>query len=312
MSCRGHGSPADILGWGEKMTSGFAKGCLLAFVAVASLPVATKVAAAGSPTLGTIINVLKATTEGYTDLQDSAKPALQFARTISPQPSLISGLQSLFGSFFDDPLDLTPLLYKLVLESAVVKQPGAKAILFNPAHSLFLLVEDYPNQSPVGVATLSDVQALLKKQPLVDPILSPYAQGFETFDQFSQIMSDNRARDALQSVWATGPRSNEHRELIKYLLLKPLQQAQEVKREGAQCRTTIDGYVDEVRNGNRSAIPHLPVLTNIMRPTHFVRRKDDILLVLSEALLARYYVVSQLRVEGSGCAVVSEMPLFAM
>jgi len=284
---------------------------LAVFVVTANPLMCARSANAGTPSIDTIVDVLKATANGDAKNGSVAKPALNFSKTINPDPSMISGLITLFGRFFDEPIDLTPLMYKVVLESAVAGLPGSQKILFNPAHSLLILT-DARAQNPIGVATLDDLQSFLKKEPLGDPVLAPYTQGFESFGQLSRLMEDGPGRDASQSLWTTAPRSKENGELVKYLLVKPLQQAQKIRDETLGCQELIDKYVDDVRNNRRPLLPTLPLLTNIMRPTRFVRRRDDMVLVLSEALLARYYIVSDIGVDGANCSIRTETPLFIM
>lgn len=236
-----------------------------------------------------------------------------FPTTLSAEPTLVNQLENLFASFFDQPVDLNPLLQKIIVESAVADVPGVGKILYNPAHSLFFYLAPSAEHGPViRVATLEDLADVLKKEPGTDPAMAPYTQGFEAFAQLPGLMRDAESREILEVVWATAPRSQEHKDLIKYLLLRPLQQAAAIRNETSDCRKAIDRFVDEVRSGKRAAIPALPGLSYILRPTRFIRQGDHILLVLSEALIARYYVLAQISVGETSCGVVSEIPLFVM
>jgi hypothetical protein len=241
----------------------------------------------------------------------ASAPQFLFSTTLSAEPALVSSLNELFAPYFDQPVDLTTILHKLVIESAVAEVPRLGTILYNPAHLLFLYLPE-GRENAIRVATLDDVNGMLKKEQSGFPALTAYTQGFESFAQLSGLMRDAGAREALTVVWAETPRSEEHKERMRYLLLRPIQQAMEIKNETSSCREEIDRFVNEVRVGKRAAIPVLPGLSNIVRPTRFIRQKDHILLILGEALIARYYVVAQMNVSAISCSVAWEVPIFVM
>jgi hypothetical protein len=145
-----------------------------------------------------------------------------------------------------------------------------------------------------------------------DPFLFAYGQGIEDFGLLSRLMSDSQSREVLEVIWNTGPRSEKDKELMRYLLIRPIQQSVAIGDESLACRQVISRYVDDVRGGKRTAVPVSPGLTNIVRPSRFVRRKNEIVLVLSDPLIARYYVLAEFNVRAETCQIGWEKPLFAM
>ncbi len=69
----------------------------------------------------------------------------------------------LFVAYFDVQIDLTPLVAKLVRESAVVALPGLGELLYNPAHMLILhLPEGWEADNGIRVASLEDLGKILR------------------------------------------------------------------------------------------------------------------------------------------------------
>jgi hypothetical protein len=238
---------------------------------------------------------------------------LIYPATLVPRPDLLSRLQALFAAYLDVQVDLTPLVAKLVRESAVVALPGQGQILYNPAHMLILhLPEGWETGNDIRVATLEDLGKILKHESPANPLLAAYGKGFEEFALLSKLMKDADARETLEVIWATSPRSENDKEVMRYLLLRPSEQSAEIRHETSACRQTIDQFVDDVRAGKRAAIPPIRGLTDIVKPTRFVRHENQIILVLSDGLIARYYVIAQFDVRSDRCTVALERPIFAM
>lgn len=240
-------------------------------------------------------------------------PSIIFPTTLNPEPALILRLQTLFVPFFEQQVNLAVLMHKIVNESAVAELPGLGHILYNPAHMLFLhLQENWRDGGDIRVATMEDVGQILKKERPTNPLLAAYGQGFEEFVLLSELMKDADARETLEVIWSASPRSDADKERMRYLLLRPIEQVVAVRSEMPGCRQAIDRFVDDVRTGKRAAIPFLNGLTNIVKPTRFIRHENQILLVLSETLTARYYVIAQFNVNADTCSIVWESPIFAM
>jgi len=240
-------------------------------------------------------------------------PQFVFPATIIAEPRLVARLNDLFAAFFAKPFDLRPLLRRIVAESAVADVPGVGKIVYDPAHSLFLLLRDVPGGVPdVSVATLADVAKVLGDKRPVGLILGGYTDGLKYFAALSRLMQDEATRATLEPAWTTAPRSPEQRDLVQYLLLRPVQQMREIGNETADCRNVINRFVDDVRGGARAAIPTVLGLSGTLLPTRFVRQGDRILLVLSDPVIARLYVVGQLDVANATCKVVAETALFVM
>jgi hypothetical protein len=235
-----------------------------------------------------------------------------FPTTVAAEATLISQITELLDPYFDKPVDLRPLLQKILVEAAVKELPDGGRVLYNAAHAIFFHLPGDTGHGGIRFATLEDVAAILGKKLGANSVLAAYTQGFENFAQLSELMADADSAGVLEVVWATTPRSLEHKEFIQYLLLRPLQQAAEIRDETPACREEINRFIDEVRVGKRVAVPELPGVSNTVRPTRFVRHKEKIFLVLSESLIARYYVIAQLSVSGRSCTVVGETPLFVM
>src|SRR5262249_33114139 len=143
-------------------------------------------------------------------------------------------------------------------------------------------------------------------------LLAAYTHGFEEFALLSDLMKNADARETLEVVWNGTPRSEGDKQRMQYLLLRPVEQAIAVRRQSPACRQAINRFVNEVRAGKRAAIPAIPGLTSIVRPTRFVRDGKQLVLVLSDPLIARYHVISRFDVTAINCAVAWETPIFAM
>jgi len=242
-----------------------------------------------------------------------AKAQLIFHTTINPEPALLSRLQTLFASYIDQPVDLTPLLKKIITESAVVEVPNVGQVLYNPTHMLLIhLPENWQQGSTIRVATLEDVRTILKEERAPIPLLAAYTQGFNQFALLSALMKDADAREALEVVWNTTPRSDHDKQRMLYLLLRPIEQAATARLQSPTCRQTINQFVDDVRAGKRAAIRPVPGLTSTVLPTRFVRDGKQIILVLSDPLLARYHVIARFDVTAKSCVVAWERHVLGM
>jgi hypothetical protein len=243
----------------------------------------------------------------------SLKPQLLFHTTINPEPALLSRLQVLFASYFDQSVDLTALSQKIVIGSAVTRVPNVGQILYNPAHMLFLhLPEDWERGGPIRVATLDAVRAILKKPKPPSALLAAYRQGFIEFAVLTELMKEQDTRETLEIVWNTAPQSDADKQRMVYLLLRPIEQAVEVREQSLGCRQAINRFVDEVRAGKRIAIQTVPGLTASVRPTRFIRDNKQIILVLSDPLMARYHVIARFDVTATNCTVAWETSVFGM
>jgi hypothetical protein len=244
-------------------------------------------------------------------------PQFVFHITLNAEPARVSSLKDLLQPFFDRPIDLTPLLKTIIAESAVADLADAGKLLYNPAHSLFFHLNNSPYPQ-ARVATLGEVRDSLADTTNVpthegaDPVFSAYTEGFQYLAQLSTLMSGPDTKKLLDTIWAASPRSQQHKELIQYLLLRPLQQSAAIRNVTPECRRVIEHFVNEVRDGRRSTIPTLPGLTKIVRPSRFIKQGDYIFLVLSDPLIARFYVLTQIRTTKTSCRVTSEVPLFVM
>jgi hypothetical protein len=238
---------------------------------------------------------------------------LTYSTTILPEPTLLKQLQVLFAKYFDAKIDLTPILAKLVRESAVASLPGQGYILYNPANMLFLLLPDgWRDGVDIRVATLEDLGDILKQKKPTNPLIAAYGQGFQEFALLSELMKNPEAEAALQVIWNTVPRSEDDKERMRYLLLRPIEQARTIRNETSACQQSIARFIDDIRLGRRSNVPTIKGLTEILKPTRFIRHDDEIFLVLSDDLIARYYVVVQFHISSATCAAVKELPVFAM
>lgn len=238
---------------------------------------------------------------------------LVYPTTIVPTPALLLRLQALFAVYFDAQINLTPLLAKLVRESAVAALPGQGSVLYNPAHMLILhLPEGWEHGNDIRVAALEDLGKILKHKRPANPLLAAYGQGFEEFNSLSKLMQYPDARETLEVIWTTLPSSENAKERMRYLLLRPMEQATAIRSETPACRQTIDRFVDDVRAGKRAAVPSIQGLTDIVKPTRFIRHENKIILVLSDSLIARYYVFAQFDVGLESCSVAWEKPILAM
>jgi hypothetical protein len=242
----------------------------------------------------------------------SVRLNLTYPTTLLPEPKLLEQLQVLFAKYFDAKINLTPILAKLVRESAVASVPGQGYILYNPANMLFLLLpEGWRDDSEIRVATLEDVGDILKQKKPTNPLIAAYGQGLQEFALLSELMKNADAAAALQVIWNTAPRSEDDKERMRYLLLRPIEQAREIRNETPACKQSIDHFIDDVRAGRRSGIPRIQGLTDILKPTRFIQTDNQIFLVLSDDLIARYYVIAQFDLNTENCLLAQEKPIFA-
>lgn len=125
-------------------------------------------------------------------------------------------------------------------------------------------------------------------------------------------MKEQDTRETLEIVWNTAPQSDADKQRMVYLLLRPIEQAVEVREQSLGCRQAINRFVDEVRAGKRIAIQTVPGLTASVRPTRFIRDNKQIILVLSDPLMARYHVIARFDVTATNCTVAWETSVFGM
>jgi hypothetical protein len=242
-----------------------------------------------------------------------ADPAFKFPATINPDDDLLSQLQTIFGRYFSKQVNLAPLLRRIIIESAVREIPDAARILYNPSRQLFFYLPDAPQQNnQIKIATLSSIDQILGKAPPPDSPLAGYTRGFEDFNALAQLMSEPNSRDTLQVIWMDSPRSEDDKKRIQLLLLDPMRRSLGMSAQPASCKRAVDHYVDDLRAGRDASIPLLPRLTAMVRPSNYFQNKDRIFLVLSEALIARYYVFAEFNVGAANCSVVWQQPIFVM
>jgi len=225
----------------------------------------------------------------------------------------LSQLQNIFGRYFSKQPNLVPLLRRIIIESAVAEVPDVGRLLYNPSRQLFFyLPNDLQLNSQIRIAALADIDQILGKEPAPDSPLAGYTRGFEEFNALAQLMRDPGSRDTLQAVWVEAPRSEDDKKRIQLLLLDPLRRALVMKAQPSGCKRAVDRFVDDVRTGKDTEIPTLPGLTGIVRPSNYFQDNDRIFLVLSEALIARYYVFVEFSVSAATCSVVWQQPIFVM
>jgi hypothetical protein len=218
-----------------------------------------------------------------------ADPALRFPETINPSGALLSQLQGILGRYFSKEVNLVPLLRKIIIESAVADLPDKARILYNPSRELFfLLPKDSQLTGQIRIATLGGVDHILGKTLPSNLPLVAYTRGFEDFNALAQLMRDPDSRGTLQVIWMEAPRSEEDKKHLQLLLLEPIRRGRGINTQPISCKQAIDHFVDDVRGGRNTEIPLLSKLTGIVRPSNYFQNKDKILLVLSEALVARY------------------------
>jgi hypothetical protein len=174
------------------------------------------------------------------------------------------------------------------------------------------LPEGWEDGSDIRVATLEDVGKILKHETPANPLLAAYGKGFQDFELLSNLMKDPDARETLEVIWTTAPRSKDDKERMRYLLLRPIEQAAAIRNETPACRETIDRFVDDVRASKRASTSVKQGIANIVKPTRFIRYEDQILLVLSDALIARYHIIAQFSVGAQGCSLSGEKSIFAL
>jgi hypothetical protein len=242
---------------------------------------------------------------------DKRSPIIRFPKTISPEPALILRLQTLFAQFFDKQVNLAVLLQKLVTEAAVTQVPDVGAILYNPGHMLLIhLPENWRVGADIRVAALEDIATILERKEAANPLVGAYGEGFEEFALISGLMGQPDTHTSLESVWSGSPRSEQDRERMRYLLLRPIEQAEDIRNLPSACQQEINRFVDDVRAGKR--VPALAGLTETVKPTRFIRHENELFLALGESVLARYYVLAQFQVSGSSCSLKWQRPMFAM
>jgi hypothetical protein len=243
----------------------------------------------------------------------NSAPQFTFPATVNPDGKLLAQLQTLFARFFTKQVDLIPLIQKIVVESVVAEIPSVGKILYNPSHSLFLYLPDGGQEdSKIQISTVAEVTVALRDDISSPSFLNAYTQGFRQFEQLAKLMRDQDARETLQVVWIDSPRSQDDNKRIQLLLLGPIQRALGINSQSNRCKRVINNFVDDVRAGRDTAVPPLPGLTNVMRPSNFFQGGDKILLVLSETLIARYYVLAEFTVDSGTCRVVWQQPMFVM
>jgi hypothetical protein len=253
-----------------------------------------------------------AKTEDQTGLS-VGKPQLLFHATLTPEPVLVSRIEGLLASYFNKPTDLKGLAYTLVATSAVVSSPSYGQILYNPAHMIFLhLPGDWQSGTPIRIAMLDRLRDLFKKDRPASPVFSAYTEGFLEFALLAGLMTDGSARETLEVLWNDRPRSEDDRELMLYLLTRPIEQAAEVKQQSAGCKQAINRFVDEVRSGKHIMGRAIPSLASTVKPTRFLRVGKRIVLVLSDTLIARYNVIARFNVTARNCEVAWATPVFGM
>jgi hypothetical protein len=143
-------------------------------------------------------------------------------------------------------------------------------------------------------------------------LLAGYTHGFNEFNALVQLMRDPDSRETLEVIWMDGPRSEQDKKRMQSLLLDPIRRGLDINAQPNDCKRAIDQFVDDVRAGKDAEIPLLPGLSSIVRPSNYFQSKDKILLVLSEALIARYYVFAEFSVSAATCRVVWQRPIFVM
>lgn len=238
---------------------------------------------------------------------------LTYSATLVPTANLLTRLQALFEPYFGDAINLIVLLQRLVMESAVQELPSFGWVLYNPRHMLFLhLPSDWDRGGEIRVATLDDVREILSLEKTANPILTAYAQGFEHFALLGKLILDPSARDTLQVIWNTLPRSEGDKERMRYLLLRATEQTLALQDETSGCRDSINRFVEDVRTGKRLKIPTILGMTDILKPVRFIRHESNIYVVLGERLMARYYVLAHFTVTPAGCNLDWEKPVFTM
>jgi hypothetical protein len=125
-------------------------------------------------------------------------------------------------------------------------------------------------------------------------------------------MNDPAAKETLGVIWNTAPRSQDDKERMRYLLLRPIEQTMALQAQTPACRQIINRFVDDVRAGKRANIPRIVGVTDTLKPVRFIRHENQVYVVLGERLMARYYVLAHFRIKSEACSLESEKPIFAM
>lgn len=244
---------------------------------------------------------------------NSGRPQFSYPATVIPTVTLLTRLQTFFASYFDKPVNLIVLLQRLVIESAVLELPDLGLVLYNPTHMLFLyLPQGLEDGADIRVATLEDLQEILALEKSANPILAAYAQGFEQFAILGKVMNDPSAKGTLEVIWSMVPRSEDDKKRVRYLLLRPVEQTMALAAEAAACREALNRFVDDVRAGKRADVPRILGVTDTLRPVRFIRRENEIYVVLGEQLMARYYVLAHFSAEAGTCRLEWNKPSFVM
>lgn len=234
-----------------------------------------------------------------------------FPKTLVPQPNLIARLETLFGRYFDGQVRLAAILTELVKGSAVVELPSGGRLLYNPAHMLFLQVPEASRDGDeIRIATLYEVSEFLKQPIAADFLLDGYILGPQTFSLLAGLMKHADSRETLKVVWAEGPRSDQHKKRIAYALFLPLQQAVAINNESGKCRQALNGFTGEARKLVK-ANNQLPQETELL-PSRIMKHGKEIYLVLSEDVIARYYVIAKFKAAANSCSLVWTRSVFVM
>ena len=72
---------------------------------------------------------------------------------------------------------------------------------------------------------------MLKKSKPASPILAAYTEGFVEFGLLTELIKDQDARETLEVVWNAAPRTNNEKQRVLYLLVRPIEQAAEVRQQ---------------------------------------------------------------------------------
>jgi hypothetical protein len=297
----------------------FGRGLVSAVLRAAIICAGSAPACAQPVDLDAAIDVLRETTSSppqhapRVNERNSVRPQLVYSATLVPTTALLTRLQTLFASYFDEPINLIVLLQHLVVESAVQELPGVGWVLYSPKHMLFLhLSEGWEEGSDIRVATLDNLREILSLERTTNPILTAYAEGFEQFALLSKLMTEPSAKDTLEVIWNTSPRSQDDKERMRYLLLRPIEQTMALQTQTPSCQDSINRFVDDLRAGKRFKVPPILGVTDILKPVRFIRHENEMYVVLGERLTARYYVLAHFSVKADGCRLDWEKSIFVM
>jgi hypothetical protein len=247
-------------------------------------------------------------------LADTRNPPLvAFSHTLDPQPALISQLQDILAKFFDQPVSLVYLLQKFISEAAVAREPDGSQLLYNPAHAMFVrLPADWISRGGIQIATLSDFEKVLNERGSDNAILHAYGEGFRDFILLSKISSDPNSFATLEHVWRTAPISDQDKEQVRYSLIRPVEQEAGARNLSPACKKTMNQFVDDVRSDRVPSLSPVVGISSEVRPTRFVYSETEVLVVLSDPIIARYHVIAQFVVKAKECQLGWTKAVFAM